>query len=424
MILLNVASMGAGWSFKSTPFRSLQKRRADVFCLRMLSQQLQDETSSDEQTTRRLKKIRCRARIAYDGSCFSGFQIQTRPSSKTQKKKQPRTVQGELERVLTQRFSGQRVRVLAAGRTDAGVHARGQAIHFDLPIASEIDMDQSEDVSLAVESFQMELPKIQRAVERMLPHDLAFWNLQIAPGPKIKILDGQKQQKAWSAMYDSTLKWYSYRLHTGPAMYPLQRHNRWHPNRVQHWFDAQEFERFVKKFQGTHDFRAFAGNMNRLEQQRREYLIEKNKESKDLSNNDVTGLDDEDLDVSELEDGNGNLVNTMRTVRLARLVKEPTEGEHCYRIDFFLEGALYKQVRNMVGAIVEVCRDGGRLTEEDFDNLLENPTRMRADNLSKPAPPQGLTLEQVYFEIGEEKHWALVETKTVGDPVASTVDSF
>ncbi len=60
--------------------------------------------------------------IAYDGSAFQGFQRQTRT---------PDTVQGALERALES--LGIPGEVVGSGRTDTGVHATGQVIHFDLP---------------------------------------------------------------------------------------------------------------------------------------------------------------------------------------------------------------------------------------------------------------------------------------------------
>lgn len=70
-----------------------------------------------------VKRIKCI--VSYDGSEFSGFQIQ--PNN--------RTVQGELEEALRKIHKGQEVTLTGSGRTDAGVHAQGQVIHFDTPLA-------------------------------------------------------------------------------------------------------------------------------------------------------------------------------------------------------------------------------------------------------------------------------------------------
>ena len=67
--------------------------------------------------------VRYKATISYDGTLFSGFQRQ--PNA--------RSIQEELEKTLLRLNSGTPVTVHGAGRTDAGVHAYGQVIHFDLP---------------------------------------------------------------------------------------------------------------------------------------------------------------------------------------------------------------------------------------------------------------------------------------------------
>ncbi|MDE7490393.1 tRNA pseudouridine(38-40) synthase TruA, partial [Streptococcus agalactiae] len=72
---------------------------------------------------------RYKAQISYDGSAFSGFQRQ--PNC--------RTVQEEIERTLKRLNSGNDVIIHGAGRTDAGVHAYGQVIHFDLPQARDVE---------------------------------------------------------------------------------------------------------------------------------------------------------------------------------------------------------------------------------------------------------------------------------------------
>lgn len=64
---------------------------------------------------RRIKLV-----MEYLGTDFSGFQVQ--PNK--------RTVQGEVERVLTE-IMGERIKIYASGRTDAGVHSLGQVAHFD-----------------------------------------------------------------------------------------------------------------------------------------------------------------------------------------------------------------------------------------------------------------------------------------------------
>ena len=65
-----------------------------------------------------MQRMKCT--ISYDGTLFSGYQVQV----------DKRTVQSELESVL-EKMHKKTVKVVASGRTDAGVHAVGQVIHFD-----------------------------------------------------------------------------------------------------------------------------------------------------------------------------------------------------------------------------------------------------------------------------------------------------
>ena len=87
---------------------------------------------------------RYRAVLAYVGTDFHGWQIQ---------RNAPRTVQAVLEKALRE-FSGEPVRALAAGRTDAGVHADGQVVHFDLTGSPDADV-------------------VRDAVNTLLPRDFA-----------------------------------------------------------------------------------------------------------------------------------------------------------------------------------------------------------------------------------------------------------
>ncbi|WP_297217016.1 tRNA pseudouridine(38-40) synthase TruA [uncultured Desulfovibrio sp.] len=63
--------------------------------------------------------------LAYDGSRYSGWQIQESPSP-------PPTIQGRVEQALSRLCAGS-IRVFGSGRTDAGVHAHGQVAHADVP---------------------------------------------------------------------------------------------------------------------------------------------------------------------------------------------------------------------------------------------------------------------------------------------------
>ena len=66
--------------------------------------------------------------VEYNGSLFSGYQLQSHGT---------RTVQGELEKALS-KVADAPIRLTCAGRTDTGVHATGQVVHFDAPVQREL----------------------------------------------------------------------------------------------------------------------------------------------------------------------------------------------------------------------------------------------------------------------------------------------
>ncbi|MEW9110728.1 MAG: tRNA pseudouridine(38-40) synthase TruA [Cytobacillus gottheilii] len=69
-----------------------------------------------------MKRMKCT--VSYDGTSFAGYQVQ--PGK--------RTVQRVIEEALTKLHKGAEVKITASGRTDAGVHAKGQVFHFDTPL--------------------------------------------------------------------------------------------------------------------------------------------------------------------------------------------------------------------------------------------------------------------------------------------------
>jgi tRNA pseudouridine38-40 synthase len=110
---------------------------------------------TDAATTEDLGQVRWRLDVRYDGTDFSGWASQ----------RDRRTVQGDLELWLGRALSlSEPPRLVCAGRTDAGVHARGQVVHVDLPAVALPDP-----------------PSLLRRLRRALPADLAVTAVRRAP---------------------------------------------------------------------------------------------------------------------------------------------------------------------------------------------------------------------------------------------------
>ncbi|WP_439938390.1 tRNA pseudouridine(38-40) synthase TruA [Nocardia sp. N13] len=107
--------------------------------------------------------MRLRIDCAYDGTDFSGWAAQ--PGL--------RTVQGTLEAALATALRVPQVRVTVAGRTDAGVHARGQVAH--------LDVDPEVVVASAGRSTDPPLDALARRVDGILPSDLRVRRVSEAP---------------------------------------------------------------------------------------------------------------------------------------------------------------------------------------------------------------------------------------------------
>lgn len=158
-----------------------------------------------------LERHRLLAIVEYDGTEFEGFQIQIRG----------RTVQGELEAAVRQ-ATGEQVRVTGGGRTDSGVHALGQAAHFDTTWRRPIDT-------------------LQRALNAILPTDIAIHSLeQVAPD--------------FSARFSAKSRTYRYTILNQPARSPLQER---YALQVPQWLDAEQMNQAANFLVGVNDFGAF-----------------------------------------------------------------------------------------------------------------------------------------------------------------------
>jgi tRNA pseudouridine38-40 synthase len=155
---------------------------------------------------------RYRLTVEYDGGPYKGFQAQADLP----------TVQGEIERAVAA-FSGEAIRIHAAGRTDTGVHASGQVVHFDLVKAWD--------------------PRVvMNAV-----------NAHLFPAP-IAILTAEAVQEDFHARFSAVGRRYLYRIlgRAGPPA--LERGRVWH---VRARLDADAMQAAAQVLVGLHDFTTF-----------------------------------------------------------------------------------------------------------------------------------------------------------------------
>lgn len=156
--------------------------------------------------------MRIKCTVSYDGSRFNGYQIQ--PNS--------RTVQGELEKALAKMHKRKRVQVVASGRTDAGVHAVGQVIHFD----TNLNLPPS---------------KWPIALNALLPDDISVKNAVLV-------------NEDFHARFSAQKKEYRYRLYQSSCRDVFRRNYAYHfPYRLK----VQEMKEAVHYLIGTHDFTSF-----------------------------------------------------------------------------------------------------------------------------------------------------------------------
>ncbi|HZW67744.1 MAG TPA: tRNA pseudouridine(38-40) synthase TruA [Pseudogracilibacillus sp.] len=162
----------------------------------------------------KVQKLKCT--ISYDGTNFSGYQVQ--PNK--------RTVQTEIEKVLTQMHKGKSVRIYASGRTDAGVHARGQVIHF------------TTELNILPENWQ-------KAMNALLPDD-------------IYVQEVEQVDDAFHARFSATEKEYRYHIlltRNREERDVFLRNYRYMTNER---FDDRLLEAACREFEGRHDFTAFS----------------------------------------------------------------------------------------------------------------------------------------------------------------------
>ncbi len=161
-----------------------------------------------QQTGRDIMKIALL--VQYDGSAYHGWQIQ----------KDPETIQGHLERALY-KVLGQKIGLVGSGRTDSGVHARGQVAHFEVG-----------DCGIPVGNLWM-------ALNRELPDD-------------IRLMASTEVIDQFHSRFAANRRDYLYQIARRPNV--LLRHTQWY---VRYPLDESKLEDLSNLILGKHDFSSF-----------------------------------------------------------------------------------------------------------------------------------------------------------------------
>jgi len=155
---------------------------------------------------------RFRATLAYDGTGYYGFQRQAGGTP---------TIQGAVEAALY-RISGQDITIMGAGRTDAGVHASGQVIAFDL-------------------DWRHQPGDLLRALNANLPTDIALQSIQPAA-------------EEFHPRFAARQRTYVYRFYQNRIRNPLWNRSMW---RVGAGLDQAAMYRAAALLVGEYDFSTF-----------------------------------------------------------------------------------------------------------------------------------------------------------------------
>ena len=270
-------------------------------------------------------------KIAYDGTAYCGFQVQPNGI----------TVQEVLNRALSD-LTGEDIHTIGASRTDAGVHARGNAAVFD----TEMRMDAS---------------KFAGALNVRLPED-------------IRIVGSEEVPPDFHPRHTDTVKTYEYHILNSHYPDPTRR---LYSLFCYYRLDSGAMRRALSALTGTHDFRSFQSSS--------ETRPDKNTIRTIYS----AELFCEDESRAELKDG------TMQYPADGKSVfgGDPADGFHgLMTIRLTGNGFLYNMVRIIAGTVIDIGR--GKIPADSIPDIIKARDRSAA---GQTAPAHGLTLIDIQF---------------------------
>ncbi|HUP85812.1 MAG TPA: tRNA pseudouridine(38-40) synthase TruA [Acidimicrobiales bacterium] len=242
-------------------------------------------------------RSRVRMTVAYDGTGFSGFSVQ--PGGV---KTVGGALAGAIEKVLKHP-----VRFVVAGRTDAGVHAWGNVCHFDS--------------SLRAEELEVELPKLQRAINKMLKARIVVRDVAVAA-------DG------FDARFSASARRYRYSVLNRAVPDPFRAATSW---QVEERLDLRSMQLACDPLLGEHDFSSFC---------------------------------------RKPPDPSGSNVRRVKDARWLDL------GDDVLRFDVEASSFCQQMVRSLVGTLVDVGL--GRTRAGDISWILRTKDRSAAGQLAPP----------------------------------------
>ncbi len=166
-----------------------------------------------------MDNIKFKLVIAYDGTNYSGWQVQQKGVG----------VQQRIEEALAKLFPGAG-RIHSSSRTDSGVHALGMVAHTEIPKSQ----------------FRMPVAKLALAINAHLPED-------------VRVVSASRCRAGFHARFDASGKQYRYFVWNHTAMNPLLRHQAW---QVPRQLRLPAMRAAAKHFVGRHDFKSLAATHN------------------------------------------------------------------------------------------------------------------------------------------------------------------
>lgn len=291
--------------------------------------------------------MRLFAVVEYDGTDFAGFQLQAHRDVP------PRTVQAELEHALAACL-GESIRVTGSGRTDTGVHARGQVVHFDSSARLATDCNQ-----------------LLRAVNARLPED-------------VKVRTVRQVPETWHARYSALSRRYCYRIYADRTPSPLLRRHTCH---IRSRMDVPRMDSAARHFAGIHDFKAFAAQeaagstvreVFRARVSERPASTWAAPQTSDLPIWHTSAQCDAQRS-AQIDDAGGD----------DSLVSAPQLVE----IEVEASGFLRHMMRRIAGTLIKV--GDGRLAPDDVASIVASKDKSLA---GPTAPARGLCLEEVRYQ--------------------------